>query len=324
VNRTPLRRTAFTLVELLVVIAIIGVLVALLLPAVQAARESARRAQCKNNLKQIGLALLNYHDAKKHFPAGYIASVDYIDGATDTTPGWAWSALILPYLEEQSLYTQIHLDMPVEASQNAPAILTMVNTYLCPSDQGPNGDLAPFPVPDGFGTTLAVAAPSSYAACTGGDESDVAAETGKGIFYRNSHTRIADITDGTSKTIMVGEHSFANSEGIWAGAISSGLCLRGAMNPCPVGADAASNPAPMLVLSHSHLNNAATDTDGGLDDYSSRHPAGSHFIYADGSVHFLQSIPGDNADGSYTPDSLIFQALGTRANGEIIPADWLQ
>src|ERR1700690_402039 len=103
-----------------------------------------------------------------------------VDGALVTTPGWDWGALILPYLEEQSLYSTIRLDLREEASQNASAIKTMVNSYLCPSDQGPNGDLIPFSVPDGFGNPLAVAAPSSYTACSGGDESEVDAETGKG------------------------------------------------------------------------------------------------------------------------------------------------
>ena len=316
-------RAAFTLVEVLVVISIIGVLTSLLLPAVQAARESARRTQCRNNLKQIGFALLNHHDAKKHFPAGYTASADYRDGATDTSPGWGWAALILPYMEEQSLYATIQLSLPIQDPQNAAAIRTLVNPYLCPSDLGKDGNLPPFSVPDGFGNTTSVAAPFSYSACVGGDESDTNGPTGLGIFYRNSHTRIADITDGTSKTILAGERAFANAQGIWAGAISGGVCLRGAINPCP-GSGAASYPAPTLVQSHSHLNNATSDTDGGLDDFSSRHPGGSNFVFADGSVHFLVSVPGDNADGSYTPDSLIFQAMGTRASGESIPADWLQ
>src|SRR5438132_1655199 len=159
-------RDAFTLIELLVVIAIVGVLTGLLLPAVQKARESANRLKCQNNLKQIGLALHNYHDANRSFPPGYRASVPYYDGATDTTPGWGWGAFILPFIEQGNLDRQLNFNQPV---QNSLVIQTMVKVYLCPSDFTPE---AAFPVPDAFGNTVALAAPSSYTACVGGDESD--------------------------------------------------------------------------------------------------------------------------------------------------------
>ena len=318
----PSRFHGFTLVELLVVIAIIGVLVALLLPAVQAARESARRLNCQNNLKQFGVALLSHHDATRHFPAGYQSNVPYQDGATDTTPGWGWATFILPYIEEESLFRLINLQLPVEHSQNAKAIQTMVSIYVCPSDFGAGGEFAPFTVSDASGNAIATAAPSSYSACVGGDESASADSTGLGIFYRNSRTRIAEITDGTSKTILVGEHAWSNANGIWAGAIQNGVCVRGPLNICPP-TGATSYPAPVLVQSHSHLNNAATDPDGGLDDFSSRHVGGANFVFADGAVHFVADIPGDQADGTYTPEGLVFQAAGTRSNGELLPAPWV-
>jgi prepilin-type processing-associated H-X9-DG protein len=151
-----------------------------------------------------------------------------------------------------------------------------------------------------------------------GHDSD---RVGLGIFYRNSHTRIAEVLDGTSKTILVGERAWANAKGIWAGAISGGVLQRGPLNQNPA-AGAAFYPAPNFVLSHSHLNNAQTDQDGGLDDFSSMHSEGSNFLFADGSVHFIKSIVGDQADGSYVQDSLVFQAFGTRANGETLPGDW--
>jgi prepilin-type N-terminal cleavage/methylation domain-containing protein/prepilin-type processing-associated H-X9-DG protein len=315
----PSRRSAFTLVELLVVIAIVGVLVSLLLPAVQAARESARRTSCQNNLKQIGLALLSHHDAQRRFPAGYQATVAYLDGATDTTAGWGWATLILPYLEEPAVYSLVNLRLPVEHAQNAAAIRTMISGYVCPSDFAPSGDLAPFAVVDDSGNAIATAAPSSYSACVGGDESAPTDASGLGVFYRNSRTRMAEITDGTSTTILVGEHAWSNSNGIWAGAINKGVCPRGQLNPCPQTGET-SYPAPVLVQSHSHLNNATTDPDGGLDDFSSRHVGGSNFVFADGAVHFISDVPGDQANGDYTPDGLVFQALGTRGNGEIVPA----
>jgi prepilin-type N-terminal cleavage/methylation domain-containing protein/prepilin-type processing-associated H-X9-DG protein len=308
-------RSAFTLIELLVVIAIIGTLIGLLLPAVQRVRESAARMSCQNNLKQVGLGLHNYHDANQAFPPSYVATVPFSDGATDTTPGWGWAAYLLPYIDQDNLFRQLNLKHPV---QNSPAIQTMVKVYLCPSDLTPS---SAFAVPDAFGSPICLAAPSSYAACVGGDESGTADATGQGIFYRNSRTRLTDVTDGTSNTIMVGERSWGNANGIWAGAINNGVILRGKQNPCP-GTGAGSYPASVLVQAHSHLNNALTDTDGGLDDFSSRHTGGSNFVFADGSVRFVRSVPSDNPDGSFTPDSLIFQAMGTRANGEVVPGDF--
>src|SRR4051794_32330690 len=125
---------AFTLIELLVVIAIIAVLVALLLPAVQAAREAARRAQCQNNLKQIGLALHNYHDALGSFAMGYVA---WRNGDPHiTAPGWGWAALILPQLEQAPLYGSINIGLPIEHGANSTSRLTAMGDYVCPSDRG--------------------------------------------------------------------------------------------------------------------------------------------------------------------------------------------
>jgi prepilin-type processing-associated H-X9-DG protein/prepilin-type N-terminal cleavage/methylation domain-containing protein len=312
------RRLAFTLIELLVVIAIIAVLIGLLLPAVQKVREASARASCENNLKQTGLALHNYHDTNQSFPPGYVAAGAFVDGVTDTAPGWAWAAFLLPQLEQGNLYRSINFAMAVESPSNATAIRTMVAMYLCPSDLAPP---AAFAVTDGFGNPLALAAPCSYAACVGGDESDTAGPTGQGIFYRNSKTRFGDITDGKSNTIAVGERSWGNANGIWAGAIASGVIQRGRQNPCP-GSGAGSYPAATLVQAHGHLNNALTDADGGLDDFSSRHTGGSNFLFADGSVRFLRSVPGDAPNGDYTFESLILQAMSTRAGDEVVPFDY--
>src|SRR5437660_3207304 len=108
-----LPRRAFTLIELLVVIAIIAVLIGLLLPAVQKVREAASRLKCKNNLKQIGLAMHNYHDAQGSFPSGYVSSVGPNSPADDRGPGWGWAALILPYVEQDNLYKQIQLNKDI-------------------------------------------------------------------------------------------------------------------------------------------------------------------------------------------------------------------
>ena len=322
------RNRAFTLIELLVVIAIIAVLIALLLPAVQSAREAARRAQCVNNLKQMGLALHNYHDALSVFPPGYIAASKFIDGETDTSPGWSWASMILPQLDQAPLYAAINVWLPIQAPANTTATRTLVLGFLCPSDQLPSGGT--FPVTDGLGNTVATVAPSSYGACTGNDAADVALGLnndglGNGLFFRDSGIRIAAITDGTSQTVMLEERAWGVTEGTWVGAVPGGVVLRGPLNPCP-GSAAASYLAPCLVLVHCNMLNTNSDADSGLDDPSSFHPGGANILFADGSVHFLRSIlsnSGVNPDGStrYSPGSLIFQAIGTRAGGEVVSSD---
>jgi len=325
------RRRGFTLIELLVVIAIIAVLVSLLLPAVQQAREAARRTQCKSNLKQIGVALHNYHDSFNCFPMGYCAALPWVDGATDTANGWSWATMILPYMDQAPLYTQFNFGQPV---QNFPAIQTRIPSFLCPSDITPGG---PIPITNAAGTTLAMAAVSSYAAVCGDDLSDTCVgyipigssasvgTTSRGAFFRNSSVRIGDITDGTSHTILVGERASCKARGIWAGAINNGIVTCGPNN---VASQSATDCAGCLVLMHTHLNNVLTDSDGGLDDGESMHVVGSFQLFGDGSVRMVRNIPGDmstttasNPNG-YTSDSLLFQALGTINNGEIVADDW--
>ncbi len=321
------RRTGFSLIELLVVIAIIAVLISLLLPAVQSAREAARRMQCVNNLKQIGIALHNYHDALSILPPGYIAASKFIDGETDTAPGWSWATMILPQLEQAPLYAAINVNLPVQAVANTTSTQTILNAYLCPSDQLRGGTFA---VTDGLGNTVATVAPSSYAASTGNDAADVAMGlnndgSGNGLFYRNSGVRLAAITDGTSQTVAIMERAWGMTEGTWTGAIAGGFVLRGPMNPCP-GSATATYLAPCLVLAHCHLLNTNADTDSGLDDPSSFHPTGANALFTDGSVHFLRNVTSDagvNPDGStrYTPSSMVLQAFGTRAGSEVVSSD---
>src|SRR6516225_2993488 len=131
VRRLPCSPRGFTLIELLVVIAIIGILMALLLPAVQKIREAAARMQCQNNLHQIGLALHNYHDAARSFPPGYVSGFD--SAGDDTGPGWGWAALTLPHLEQQPLYASCQFSLPIEAPANAAGRIAPVKLYLCPS-----------------------------------------------------------------------------------------------------------------------------------------------------------------------------------------------
>jgi prepilin-type processing-associated H-X9-DG protein len=312
------------LIELLTVLAIVSILVGLLLPAVQQVRASAQRVACTNNLRQIGLALHNFHSASRCFPPGYAASAPYVDGASDTTPGWGWATFILPYLEQQTVFDQLDLSRPVQTQlpQGVPQIQCMLKAYLCPSDIPP---VDPFPIPDAFGGALCLAGPTSYAACCGDDACETTDPAGTGVFYRDSRTRMTDITDGTSYTIAVGDRAWAYANGTWTGAVSGGVIVRGRYNACIPKIPGASFPAATLVLAHAHLNNARNDPDGsaGMDDFASNHPGGSNFLFADGSVHFIRSVPSDNPDGSYTTDGLVFQALATRGGHDAVPGSWI-
>jgi prepilin-type N-terminal cleavage/methylation domain-containing protein/prepilin-type processing-associated H-X9-DG protein len=298
-NLSAPRRPAFTLIELLVVIAITSILIGLLLPAVQQVREAAARSQCQNNLKQMGLACHAYHDAKGRLPPGYTATAAY----PATSPGWGWGAYLLPYLEQQNLYQQIDFTKPVEAQA---AIQTIITVYLCPSDIPPTG---PFTITDATFGTVGMAAPSSYAATCGDDSSDVDDATGNGVFYRNSKTRLIDITDGTSNTTLIGERAWVNVQGIWAGSPNNAITRPGPMNAW----QSTSAPAPCLVLAHNNWINITTDADGGLDDFSSQHPGGANLLFGDGSVRFIRSITTDYNG----PLHLAYMAMGTREAGDM-------
>ncbi|HEX7376502.1 MAG TPA: DUF1559 domain-containing protein [Pirellulales bacterium] len=291
-----MRRSAFTLVELLVVIAIIGLLVALLLPAVQAAREAARRVECVNGLKQLGLALQNYHDTLGRLPAGYLATGPYVDGANDTTPGWAWGSFLLPYLEQSTLQGQFNFNLPV---QKSPAVGTFLTAFICPSDVLPR---QPFNVTDNSWNLICPMAPSSYAACCGGGVATTAA-TGNGCFYRNSAVRLTDIKDGASATIFLEERAFAKVQGTWVGAVDGGYANTGALNPKAVAGKLGQGAADLVLIHAGTINDR---TGRSLDDASSMHPGGANFLFADASVRFL-------TDGT---DRATMQAMGTTSGGE--------
>ena len=339
-------RTArgFTLIELLVVIAIIAILIALLLPAVQAAREAARRSQCVNNLKQIGLALHNYHQSLNVFPPGYVSSVntavtDACDQdaenstSVDTGSGWAWGSLILSQMDQTPLYNSINFNLSVAFADNNTCSQTSVAVYLCPSDPGPS--LVPVlkdpPDPANPGTFTGSAivdtlARGDYVGMFGLGEicgaSDAAAlpnvgsiGAALGIFYRNSATSIAAILDGTSQTIAVGERSHNLSYVTWT-ARSIGGWL-GKTSPIEGGTDQF-NPSPeecwTQILGPAGLedgNRTPDDPEAHVEDYWSRHPGGVNFLFADGSVHFIK------ANINPTP----WRALATRAQGEVVSAD---
>jgi len=280
---------AFTLVELLVVIAIIGILVSLLLPAVQAAREAARRMSCYNNLKQIGLALHNYHDTHKSLPMGWIG----VDPATRQPhalgqPGWGWAARVLPFLEQSNTESLLKGDLPITDPSNLAARSTHLALYRCPSDANSQDFF------DITGSMPTVRIPvANYVGMAGTQELEnceplpigVQCRT-DGIFYHNSSTQFRDITDGLSNTFMVGERNSKIDKSTWVGSIP--------------GADEGfarflgiADHAPNTVGAH-------------LDDLSSYHPAGTNFVIADGSVRLITE----------TIDLTVYQALATTRGGE--------
>ena len=216
----------FTLVELLVVIAIIAILIALLLPAVQAAREAARRTQCINNLKQIGVALHNYHSAIGHFPPGainYQGHSDQINPGNFSEPqlGWAWSAYILPYLEGSTLTDEIDMTSTDRLAgggvywggdgRNIEVAGTPVAVYLCPTDFQPNTDVVISKNSDG--SPFLLLARNNYPGvadslcrftdCFAGDPDYT--YDGNGMLYNLSRVRIEQVHDGSSNTLLVGE-----------------------------------------------------------------------------------------------------------------------
>src|SRR5260370_41925909 len=194
---TRLKR-GFTLIELLVVIAIIAVLIALLLPAVQAAREAARRAECVNNLKQIGLALHNYDGTHQTLPPGYISNFNA--KGDDTGPGWGWASMMLPQLELNTVFNAINFNLSIELAQNQTSRLPTAKVFLCPSDSvKPSWDAMTRDPNTGVPINLICqVAPSNYVAMYGITEPGV---NGEGLFFRNSKISLRDITDGTSQTI---------------------------------------------------------------------------------------------------------------------------
>jgi prepilin-type N-terminal cleavage/methylation domain-containing protein len=276
--KPPPSRLAFTLVELLVVIAIIGVLVALLLPAVQAARESARRMSCASNLKNIGLAMQNYHDTSQAFPIGITNPAANV--TTVVNSQWTWPARLLPFIEQQGLYQQLNVGIgtvpsPTANSPLTPLVMTPLKLYMCPSDPGN---------PRQFNNFLSGYPKLNYPAAKPMVMwRDIEQDSG----LANRSTRMVDVTDGTSNTFLCGEravaklNTFISMGGIWPTQVGSNNAYTFDANP-----PNQSYPASALTAS-GQCCNSANDPNNIRGSATSMHPNGLQFVLVDGSVRFI-------------------------------------
>ncbi len=303
------RRRGFTLIELLVVIAIIGVLVALLLPAVQAAREASRRNQCLNNLKQIGLAMATYETSRGMLPPGYVENWISFN---ELGPGWGWGVMILPELEQPALFSAFNFDQVIEHGSNLTARLASIQGYLCPSDSTPLTMTARF-APDRAayvptGKIICDVSSSNYVAMYGHGEPGI---DGDGLFYRNSSVTMAAITDGLSQTLSVGERSIRLGQSTWVGSVTNA-----ALAPPPGWNGSFGRfvvePGSSMTLGHTGENLGPGDPRSDCNMFYSRHWSGLNFLFADCHAGLIK----------FGLDAQVYQALSTRAGGEPLPRDF--
>lgn len=290
-NRRPIVFRGFTLVELLVAISIIGVLIALLLPAVQSAREAARVSQCKNNLRQVGIAMHNFEATKAKLPPGY----DYAPGVDGNELGHGWAAYVLPYVEQQNVHDRIDFKLPVYDARNKSAREQHLQLLLCPSD-----DISPSGFIEMGADRFAM---GCYVSNFGPPDLDEDQEQRDGVFSRNSETRFKQITDGLSRTLMIGErqngpfragielNNHFEYETTWAGSVRDID-------------DATDDHGHMTMFQTGHTPNDPLSDDR---DVSALHEGFAQFLFCDGSVRLI----------SEEVDLDVYSAMGTRDGGEI-------
>ena len=288
------RKRGFTLIELLVVIAIIAILIALLLPAVQQAREAARRSTCKNNLKQMGLALHNYHETNKMFPIGHQhrGRLDGQPNDGDGGNGFAWSFSILPYIDQGPLYEQFDPRVSLATAPNLALAQTVVPIFNCPSDDKPTnrdshrGTPPAIAIPQQATASYKGAAGSYDSFQTGGVNTNPNKLRNNGIFDRDNRGEPADeadVKDGTTNTFLVVEARWdMNNNGV------NNTRLYGECGPTtPAFADAGSP----VVMAHGLYAMNWTQPQGNTTAWDetagSAHAGGAHFLLGDGSVRFV-------------------------------------
>jgi len=345
------QRRGFTLIELLVVIAIIAVLIALLLPAVQSAREAARRAQCVNNLKQIGLAIANYESAIGCIVPGYISlcSSGNCAAATalppriavpgynpdpftlDQGPGWGWLALLLPYAEQVPLSAAMNVNLPTWVADNATVVTTQINVFLCPSANNPTPTC---PMVDVNLNLLPVAnqyfARANYQYNMGWNDTSIQPPNTNyddphlgcnGPMYRNSRVLYAGVTDGLSNTVFASEKTPYLADASWVGIIPGYRHFAyNAFASLGTGGPGIDYDYPGAILaSHSgpslyevpEVIHPPNSPVGHTDEFDSLHPGGANVLMGDGSVRFVKQ----------SINLLTWQAMSSRAVGEVISGD---
>ena len=294
-------RQGMTLIELLVVIAIIGILVALVLPAVQMAREAGRRASCLNNLKQIALALHMYADRNLVFPPGYISTV--LPSRDDGGPGWAWAAMLLPDVEQNALKQEFNFRAPINSAASDQVRTISLAMFVCPSDDEfePTIDIPSL----ADNSIICTMAASSYVANIGTVRPTcrICRDAFDGMFGRNRAVSFAEICDGTSNTMAIGERAFKwSSPALWGVLPGSELVDR------LIAGRLAGGPGYVLGTTFKDGFNLEEIVDDPREDHSlaesfgSMHPGGANFAFCDGGVRFIKD----------TIDPAAMNALSTR------------
>jgi prepilin-type N-terminal cleavage/methylation domain-containing protein/prepilin-type processing-associated H-X9-DG protein len=311
-----LRPKAFTLIELLVVIAIIGILISLLLPAVQSAREAARRVQCVNNLKQLSLAMHNYHDANGCFPYALI-----------NTNGGRFSCMtgILPYIEQGPLFAAYNTSVGSRDVANRTSAATMVSSFLCPSMN------LPYSKPDPFYNDYL--APTSYAFSNGSKYANLYSGRHKygepdGVVIGDATTNSGDtedpllkialppitvgsVRDGSSNTYFIGEQDYALKDDFFGSTTTRAGAYRGGQGVWAHGYPRGLNFSSWSTFNKHTISSTADSEENGSYSFRSQHPGGVNFAFVDGSVRFLKDSISKN----------IYRGLSTRSGGEVISAN---
>ena len=328
----------FTLIELLVVIAIIAILIALLLPAVQQAREAARRSTCKNNLKQLGIAMHNYHDTHNTLPPGYI-DIRSSSVCIDNDGHWAWSAFLLPFVDQAGLYNLLdpgNVVASVAASNHATEMQQAYPVFVCPSGLSPQRHTW-----DGYAISPNVATGSgnmhvsvtNYVVSNNianirqhrANDMTKGTDGAIGPFYRDSKTTFSDIIDGTSNTILAGERAYMISGGVTnyagmlfavrdgGGGTAGGPCMGPSSQTTGTSAGWAQGmvaiTASVVFPINSPLGADPLNSDR-KQTYSSNHEGGAQFLFADGSVHFISENIDLSNDGAWTVNSTLEALVG--------------